>query len=141
MHKIKRSRAWATLGARGTAAVLMAAMAVATSTVRSAQAELDPDLMLAIEDLNKSLSSNIALKDAKASTADAKELEALFGKVEGFFAEKGEAPDAVDLSKKSRTLSNTIVKSVESGNFEAATDAATDLSRTCRACHTFYKKS
>lgn len=141
MHKIKRSRAWAALGARGTAAVLMAAMAVATSTVRSAQAELDPDLMLAIEDLNKSLSSNIALKDAKASTADAKELEALFGKVEGFFVEKGEAPDAVDLSKKSRTLSNTIVKSVESGNFEAATDAATDLSRTCRACHTFYKKS
>ena len=141
MHKIKRSRAWAALGTRSTAAVLLAAMAVATSTVRSAQAELDPDLMLAIEDLNKSLSSNIALKDAKASTADAKELETLFSKVEVFFVEKGEAPDAVDLSKKSRTLSNAIVKSVESGNFDAATDAATDLSRTCRACHTFYKKS
>lgn len=141
MHKIKRSRAWAALGARGTAAVLLAVMAVATGTVRSAQAELDPDLMLAIEDLNKSLSSNIALKDAKASTSDAKELETLFAKVEVFFTEKGEAPDAVDLSKKSRELSGSIIKNVESGNFDAATDAATNLSRTCRACHTFYKKS
>lgn len=141
MHKIKRSRAWALLARRHTAAVVLAAMAVATGTVRSAQAELDPDVMLAIEDLNKSLSSNIALKDAKASTADAKELETLFAKVEVFFVEKGEAPDAVDLSKKSRTLSNAIIKNVESGNFEGATDAATDLSRTCRACHTFYKKS
>ena len=141
MHKIKRSRAWAVLGARGTAAVLLAAMAVATGTVRSAQAELDPDLMLAIEDANKSLSSNIALKDAKASTADAKELEAMFAKVEVFFTEKGEAPDAVDLSKKSRDLSNSIIQNVQSGNFDAATDAATNLSRTCRACHTFYKMS
>lgn len=141
MHKIKRSRVWAPLARRHTAALALAAMAVATSTVRSAQAELDPDVMLAIEDLNKSLSSNIALKDAKASTADAKELETLFAKVEVFFVEKGEAPDAVDLSKKSRTLSNAIIKNVESGNFEGATDAATDLSRTCRACHTFYKKS
>ncbi|MFZ5528501.1 MAG: hypothetical protein ACOZE7_17750 [Pseudomonadota bacterium] len=141
MHKIKRSRVWAPLARRHAAALALAVMAVATGTVRSAQAELDPDVMLAIEDLNKSLSSNIALKDAKASTADAKELETLFAKVEVFFVEKGEAPDAVDLSKKSRTLSNAIIKNVESGNFEGATDAATDLSRTCRACHTFYKKS
>jgi hypothetical protein len=33
------------------------------------------------------------------------------------------------------------VKSVAAKDFTTATDSATNLSRTCRACHTFYKKS
>ena len=132
MHKIKYLRA---------GAVLLVAFAALAGAVRSAQSELDPDLMLAIEDVNKSLTSNIALKDAKASTADARELEAMFAKVEVFFNDKGGAPDAVDLSKKSRDLSAAIVKHIEAGDYDSAINAATDLSRTCRTCHTFYKKS
>lgn len=114
---------------------------VLTSSVKSAQAEMDIDLMQAIEDTNKSLASNIAIKDHKASTADAKELEQMFSKVETYFVEKGDAPDAVDLSKKSRELSLEIVKAVTAQDFDKATDAATTISRTCRTCHTFYKKS
>jgi len=102
--------------------------------------ELGMEIMQNIEDLNKSLSSNIALRDAKATLSDAKELDDLFTQVESHFAARGDAANAVELSKKSRTLAQTIIKSVGSSNFEAATDAATDLSRTCRTCHTFYKK-
>lgn len=114
---------------------------VLTSSVKSAQAELDMDLMQAIEDTNKSLASNIAMKDLKASTSDAKELEQMFLKVETFFVEKGDAPDAVDLARKSKDLSLEIVKSVTAQDFDKATDAATTISRNCRTCHTFYKKS
>ena len=110
------------------------------ASVESAEAVLDMDLMQNIEDLNKSLSSNIALKDGKASTADAKELNQLFGTVEHFFVVKGDAQNAVDLSKKSKDLTVEIINAVAANKFDVATDSATSLSRTCRACHTFYKK-
>jgi len=99
------------------------------------------DLMQTIEDLNKSLSSNISLKDAKASSSDAKELHQLFSTVEEYFVHKGDAQNAVDLSKKSKDLTIEIINAVAVNKFDVATDSATSLSRTCRSCHTFYKKS
>lgn len=110
------------------------------SAVYSAEVELDTDLMQSIEDTNKSLSSNIAIRDAKGATSDAKELTEMFGKVEHHFEMKADAPDAVDLARKSKALTLTIAKSVASNDFAAATESATTLSRTCRTCHTFYKK-
>lgn len=121
--------------------IFLGFLLVLTTSVKSAQAELDMDLMQAIEDTNKSLSSNIAIKDQKASTSDAKELEQMFSKVETYFVEKGDAPDAVDLATKSKELSLEIVKSVTAQDFDSATNAATTISRNCRTCHTFYKKS
>ncbi len=118
----------------------MAMLAVLVGAVRAAD-ELDMDLMQTIEDTNKSLSSNIALKNVKGSTDDAKELETLFAKVENHFVAKGDAPDAVDLSRKSKDLATAIVKAVGAQQFDAATDSATEISRACRSCHTFYKKS
>lgn len=118
----------------------LAMLAVLVGVVRAAD-ELDMDLMQTIEDTNKSLSSNIALKNVKGSTDDAKELETLFAKVENHFVAKDDAPDAVDLSRKSKELATAIVKAVGSQQFEAATDSATEISRACRSCHTFYKKS
>ena len=117
------------------------ALLLAAGAAWSAETEMDTDLMRAIEDANKSLSSDIALKNTKGALADAKELEDMFIKVEGFFNDKAEAHDAVELSKKSVELTRGISKSVSSGDFDGATDAATNLSRTCRSCHTFYKKS
>ncbi len=121
----------------------LAGLTVATGPVRSAeaQAELGTDLMQAIEDSNKSLSSNISLKDAKASASDAREINQAFIQVEAYFAARPDAHDAVELAKKTRELTDQIVQSVGSGNFDAAADSATALSRTCRTCHTFYKKS
>jgi hypothetical protein len=117
----------------------LAAAAVAASVV-SAPADLGMELMQTIEDTNKSLASNIALRDAKAALADASELDGLLAQVETHFVARGDAANAVDLSKQSRTLTQKIIQSVNASNFDAATDAATGLSRTCRTCHTFYKK-
>ena len=103
--------------------------------------ELDTDLMHAIEDSNKSLASNIATKDAKAAGTDAKDLTEMFAKVEAFYTQKGDAADAVQLAKKSQELGAQIQQLVGSGDFAGATDAATTLSRTCKTCHNFYKKS
>jgi hypothetical protein len=109
--------------------------------VLAADGDLDMDLMQTIEDTNKSLASNIATQNAAGSTSDAQELQAMFGQVEKHFVAKGGADDAVDLSRKSKELASSIVKSVAAKDFNTATDSATSLSRTCRACHTFYKKS
>ncbi len=115
-------------------------LGVLAGSAMSAPAELGMEVMQNIEDLNKSLSSNIALHDARASTSDAKELDALFAQVEAHFVARGDAANAVDLSKKSRSLTGQISKFVEAKDFDNATNAATDLSRTCKTCHTFYKK-
>jgi hypothetical protein len=113
---------------------------VLTAGANSAETGLSTDLMQSIEDTNKSLASNVAIKDAKAATSDAKELTEMFAQVETFFVQKGDAKDAVDLAKKSKDLTIAIVDSVAKNNFDAATDSATNLARTCRTCHTFYKK-
>lgn len=106
----------------------------------SATPELGMEIMQSIEDLNKSLASRIALRDATGGTADAKELDTLFADVEAHFAARGDAENAVALSRKTRTLALQIVRFIEARDFGAAGDAATDLARTCKTCHTFYKK-
>ncbi|HET7867580.1 MAG TPA: hypothetical protein VFL86_24510 [Burkholderiaceae bacterium] len=115
-------------------------IAVLAGPAGSAAPELSVDTMQAIEDLNKSLASNIALRDAKGGTSDAKELDTLFAEVEAHFVARGDAENAVTLSKKTRTLALQIVSFIEAKDFSAATDAATDLARTCKTCHNFYKK-
>ena len=97
--------------------------------------------MHSIEDSNKSLASNIAIKETRGASSDAKELTEMFAQVEAFYARKGDAPDAVELAKKSRALSTQILQSVSTSDFGAATDSATTLSRTCKTCHNYYKKS
>lgn len=120
--------------------IVFGAVLAVTAGLAFAAVELDTDLMQNIDDTNKSLASNIALKDGKAAIADAKSMNAMFGTVETYFVQKGDAANAVDLTKKSRELTLTIVNAVTSGDYDAATDAATTLSRTCKTCHTFYKK-
>ena len=116
------------------------ALAVLAGPAGSTPPELSVDTMQAIEDLNKSLASHIALRDAMGGTSDAKELDTLFAEVEAHFVARGDAENAVLLSKKTRTLALQIVRFIEAKDFGAATDAATDLARTCKTCHNFYKK-
>lgn len=118
----------------------MTTLAVLAGGAGSAPSELSVDTMQAIEDLNRSLASRIALRDAGGSTSDARELDALFAEVEAHFVARGDAENAVSLSRKTRTLALQIVRLVEARDFGAATDAATDLARTCKTCHNFYKK-
>lgn len=116
-------------------------LTVAAFGVRSTEDGLDTELMQTIEDTNKSLASSIALQQSKQATADAKELTEMFAQVEGYYTRKGDAADAVDLARKSRELSTKILGHIDAKDYGAATNTATDLSRTCKTCHNFYKKS
>ena len=120
--------------------IVFGAMLSVCAGLALAAVELDTDLMQNIDDTNKSLASNIALKDGNAAIADAKSMNAMFGTVETYFVQKGDAANAVDLTKQSRELTLAIVNAVTANDYDAATDAATTLSRTCKKCHTFYKK-
>ncbi|MES2825134.1 MAG: hypothetical protein V4732_16140 [Pseudomonadota bacterium] len=120
--------------------ILIGFSATFVAGVNSEEIELEMDLMQTIEDTNKSLSSNIAMQRADASLSDAKDLTGMFDIVEAHFIKKGDAANAVDLSKKSKDLTLDIVKLINEKNFDSATNLATDLSRTCKSCHTFYKK-
>jgi hypothetical protein len=119
--------------------ITLLSAAVALNAV-CAESEMGMDLMQNIEDANKSLSSDIALGNKQAAGDDAKELARMFLEVQTFFEHKGDAANAVDLARQSHDLSAEIVQLVANGKFEVATDKATTLSRTCRTCHTFYKK-
>lgn len=125
---------------RRTIAVLVA-LTLFAGVARSDQEELDTDLMHSIEDSNKSLASSIAIKQAKRASADATELAEMFAQVEAFYVKRGDAADAVELAKKSRALSSQILQSIGASDFSTATDSATTLSRTCKTCHNYYKKS
>lgn len=106
----------------------------------AAQIELDRDLMQNIEDSAKSLTSNIALQDTKAGEVDARELADMFAMVEAFYQQKGDAEEAVTLSRKSRDLSLQVGKDIAGHNFDHANELATTLTKTCKSCHTVYKK-
>jgi cytochrome c556 len=97
--------------------------------------------MRTVEDSNKSLANHIAIKDAKGVSGDTQELSAMFAQVEAFYATKGDAQDALDITKRSRQLIAEIDKSVAGKDFDNANVKASDLSRACKSCHNFYKKS
>ena len=120
--------------------ILFLLLTATTGIAISASATLDDDLMQNIEDSTKSLTSNIALKDTKAGAIDAKELADMFAKVETFYQQKGDADEAVALSRKSRELSVEVGKEISGRNFDHANEIATSLSKTCKTCHTIYKK-
>lgn len=106
-----------------------------------AETAIDDDFMRSVEDTHKSLTGNVGVGNAPGSIADAKELAGMFAQIEAYYVQKGDAPDAVTISKQSRELSNDIEKLAGSKDFETANLKATELSRACKSCHNFYKKS
>jgi len=116
------------------------AITLLTIAAIPAYSEVDEDFMTAMEDLNKSLTSNVALGDAKASASEATEMQKMFEEVEAFFLKKADAADGVKWAQESRELSASIAKSVTANDFDTASQTAVTLSKTCKACHKIYKK-
>ena len=110
-----------------------------TGTVLAAQASLSADDMRDAEETLHSLDSHISLQDKKALD-DARELARYFSQVEGHFSAKADAARGVDFSRKSQAHANAIVEAVEAGNYDAAMDSLSDLTRSCKTCHEVYKK-
>lgn len=106
--------------------------------------KMDMDLMQTIESTNDNLSSNIALENAESAVADAQTLNELFVVVAEHYKREAAAgkdvAEAVDLTTKSIKLSDEIITFLKQEDFESAANTATDLARTCKTCHNFYKE-
>ena len=109
------------------------------TTVVAAQAQLTADDMRDAEETLHNLDSRISLQDKKALD-DARELARYFQQVEGHFSTKADAARGVEFSRKSQAHANAIVATVEAGNYDAAMDHLSDLTRSCKTCHEVYKK-
>src|ERR1700712_121184 len=98
--------------------------ALVGGALRAAEAvDVDGDLMRGIDDTAKSLDSNVAQKDAKAATADARSLVDTFAHIESHYGEKPETADAVGFAHHTQELAANALKAIESQDFDAASDA------------------
>jgi hypothetical protein len=120
--------------------VLYLTLAVATGSVVAAEVSIDEDYMQVMDDRQKSLASNIALKNGQAAVEDAKELDQMFSDVETFYTHKANADDAVNWTKTSKDLAVAITRYVASNDFDTASAKAASLAKTCKECHSVYKK-
>jgi hypothetical protein len=125
-------------------AVVIGSSLLISFTSFAQEAEMDMDLMQTIESTNDNLSSNIALENAESAIADAQTLNELFAVVEAHYTKEAAAgkdvAEAVDLTKKSVKFSSEIITFLGQNDFESAANTATDLARTCKTCHNFYKE-
>jgi glutamyl-tRNA reductase len=95
--------------------------------------------MRTIDEKNQSVQRNIAAKDASAAAADAKVLQETFKLVEGFWKQRGSAPDAVALSQKAQQLAGEVVKLIAAKDFDSASAQSIKVAETCTACHRLYR--
>jgi hypothetical protein len=122
-------------------AVILAALAVsAAGEVAIAQSVLDFDeWMQRIDRRSQSVQRNLAAGDAGAAIADAREIGELYGSMEAYFSRRGNAGNAVKLSREGKALAATVTRSAAAKDFVTASKAAVSIARACRSCHSEYK--
>jgi cytochrome c556 len=120
--------------------VFLIAQLALLGAVASAPIDIDADLMRGIDDTAKSLDSDVAQKDAKAATQEARELVETFTRIEAHYAEKPETVDAVNFAHRTQMLAAQALKAIQAQDFDAAAETVNQLTRSCKSCHDVYKK-
>ena len=120
-------------GVAGLAALLLAAPA------RSASLFDFEVWMRAIDQRSVSVQRHIEARRLDAATADARELERLYGLMERYFVEDYAARDGAQISQDGRLLAALIPGALERSDFGAAARAARDIALACNDCHDLYK--
>lgn len=111
------------------------------TSLACAEADFDFEALMEAVDTNAhNLQDSITNKDSVASIALAKEMQNSFKLVEGYFAKRGNADDAVIDAKRYEDMAAEIVKFVDASDFTAASNKAIEISKACdTACHDTYK--
>jgi hypothetical protein len=112
------------------------------ATVMAAEidfSDFDDVLMRSMDDAIKDLDSNVGGQDASASLANAEVLRDGLAWAEKYFSAKPEAPRGPGLAREGQEHLALVVKSIEAGDFEAASTGVRAVVRTCKACHEAYK--
>ncbi|MFZ4502462.1 MAG: hypothetical protein ACOYM1_00790 [Methylovulum sp.] len=114
---------------------------ILVSGIAYAEAEFDFEALMETIDTNThNLQDSITNKEAEAALGLAKDIQQEFKLVEGFFAQRGHAEDAVTDAKHYEDMAAEIVKFIEANDFNAAANKAIDMSKACdTACHDTYK--
>jgi hypothetical protein len=120
--------------------VVIAVYAALAAGIVLAQSQDDFDAwMRTIDEKNQSVQRNIAAKDSDAAAADAKALQETFKRVEGFWAKRGNAQDAIELSQKAQEQAAEVVKSAGAKDYDTASMQSIKIAQTCTACHRLYR--
>jgi cytochrome c556 len=119
--------------------ILAIAVGLIVSFVFAQTAEEFDAWMRTIDEKNQALQTDIAAKDAKSTTDDAKVLQDTFKLIEGFWTRRGNAEDAVELSQKAQEGAAEVVKSAAAKDFDAAATHSIEVAETCTACHRLYR--
>ncbi len=101
--------------------------------------DYDNDLMRDLEKTIKYFEPDITAKNADAAKEDANLLADGFRYTEDYFAKKGGADDAVEISRKGAKLIADVRNYVEKSDFDAAAAAAREAPDVCKSCHDIYK--
>jgi len=95
--------------------------------------------MRTIEQKTQSVQQNIAVRNADAVATDAKSLDEAFRLVEDFWVRRGDAADAVTLSKQAREHAAELLKAASEKDFDRASTQAIRVAETCTSCHRLYR--
>ena len=114
---------------------------VVFSDYAMAEAEFDfEELMEKVDDISHNLQASIANKDVNTTVTLATEFQGKLKLVEGYFAKRGNAADAVSDAKKYQDRAAEIVKFAQAGDFASASNKAIENAKECdNACHDTYK--
>jgi hypothetical protein len=106
---------------------------------KSEYADYDDDLMKDLDRTIKYLEPDVTGGNEAGVADDIAVLKQGFQYTETYFGKRGNAPDAVKISRDGLKALDDIQQSVADKNVDAAAARARDVADTCRACHDVYK--
>ncbi|HEV7609428.1 MAG TPA: hypothetical protein VGO61_18975 [Steroidobacteraceae bacterium] len=121
------------------AAGVLATLAASVMAAEIDFSDFDDTLMRSMDDAVKDLDSNVGGQDAKASLANAEVLRDGLAWAEKYFSAKPEAPRGPGLAREGQEHVAAVVKSIQAGDFDAASNGVRAVVRTCKTCHEAYK--
>jgi len=125
---------------RSAGRIALAAVLAALCAVASAHSIFDfDDWMQRIEESSQDLQRHIDARRPEAAVERAREIEALYGLMEEFFENRGEADDAVRMSREGREFAVRVQGDLARQRFGAAKGNALKIAHGCRGCHIQYK--
>ncbi len=125
---------------RALAAAAVVLLSTAAAPAGAGSDSIDSDLMQSLEDHQKDLASNLGLADARAAGANAAELLRGLREVQAWYEARPALAEGVELSRKAVEHAARVRQQIDRGDLGGAAASATDLGRSCKACHAVFKK-
>jgi hypothetical protein len=95
--------------------------------------------MQRIDRRSQSIQRNIAARDSVAALTDAREVGELYSLMADYFEQRGDAAEAVKLSREGAALAAAAANSLQGNDYDAASFSAKSIAKACRDCHVRYK--